>query len=230
MMVKLVAYYRVSTEQQGRSGLGLEAQRAAVEAYAKATGSQITKEFTEVESGKRSDRPELAKALAFAKRSKCVLCVAKIDRLSRNVAFLSRLMDAGVDFVACDNPQANRLTIHILVAVAEDEARRISERTKAALAAYVARGGVLGKPENLTPDAADRGRKSGVESIKKSADEAYEDLYVLLLGKRSAGLSLQGIADHLNAEGYLSRRGKAWNKSQVMLVLQRAQRLGVVAV
>ena len=151
--------------------------------------------------------------------------MAKLDRLSRNVAFLSTIMDAGIDFVAVDNPTANRLTIHILVAVAEDEARRISERTKAALAAFLARGGRLGNPSNLTPRAARMGRKLGVESLKQQADEAYADLYPVLTAKRASGRTLQSIADDLNGEGYVTRRGKPWNPMQVKLVLDRAKRL-----
>jgi DNA invertase Pin-like site-specific DNA recombinase len=219
---KLVAYYRVSTKKQGESGLGLEAQRAAVRDYASRIGAQIGKEYVEIESGRKADRPELSKALAHARRSQASLAVAKLDRLARNVAFLSALMDSGVDFVACDNPNANRLTIHILVAVAEDEARRISDRTKAALAAYIARGGRLGNPSNLNEASARKGRKLAVESLKRQANEAYADLYPVLTAKREAGMSLQAIADDLNAEGYVTRRGRPWNRMQVMLVLQRA--------
>jgi DNA invertase Pin-like site-specific DNA recombinase len=222
---KLIAYYRVSTEKQGKSGLGLEAQRTAVQDYATRTGSQIVREYVEVESGKKADRPELANALTHARRSQALLCVAKLDRLSRNVAFLSALMDSGVDFVACDNPNANRLTIHILVAVAEDEAKRISDRTKAALAAYIARGGRLGNPSNLTPAAANRGRRIAVESLKEQANEAYADLYPVVTAKREAGMSLQEIADYLNGEKYVTRRGKPWNKMQIHLVLKRAVNL-----
>jgi len=226
MAGKLVAYYRVSTEKQGKSGLGLEAQRAAVQDYAARTGGQIVKEYTEIETGtKKADRPELRKALAHARRSQAITCVAKLDRMSRNVAFMSALMDSGTDFVCCDNPNANRLTIHILVAVAEDEARRISERTKAALAAYIARGGKLGSPSNLTAAAAKMGRALGVKSIKEKADEAYSDLYPVLTAKRAAGLSLQAIANDLNGEGYVTRRGKPWNPMQVKNVLDRAARL-----
>ena len=132
--MNLVAYYRVSTKQQGASGLGLEGQKTTVESFAKSAGANIMASYTEVESGKRADRPKLAAAIAHARRSKATLVIAKLDRLSRNVAFLSALMDSGCEFVACDNPNANRLTIHILAAVAENEARAISERTKAALA------------------------------------------------------------------------------------------------
>ena len=229
MAGKLVPYYRVSTGRQAKSGLGLEAQKAAVKDYAARTGSVIVKEYTEVESGRKADRPELAKALAHARRSQALLCVAKLDRLSRNVAFLSTIMDAGIDFVACDNPNANRLTIHILVAVAEDEARRISERTKSALAAYIARGGRLGNPSNLSPTAAKRGRLIGAQSLRRQADEAYADLYPILNEKREAGLSLQAIANYLNGEGYVTRRGKPWNPMQVKLVLDRAARVLALA-
>jgi DNA invertase Pin-like site-specific DNA recombinase len=141
---KLVAYYRVSTKQQGASGLGLEGQMAAVATFARTNGAEIVRAYREVETGKRSDRPELLKAIAHAKRSRAGLIIAKLDRLARNVALTANLMESGVDFVACDNPHTNRLTIHILAAVAEDEAKRISDRTRAALAAYKARGGVLG--------------------------------------------------------------------------------------
>ena len=127
---KLIAYYRVSTKAQGDSGLGLEGQTAAVEAYAAREGAEILRAYQEVETGKRADRPELLKAIAHAKRSRATLVIAKLDRLARNVAFLANLMESGVDFVACDQPQANRLTIHILAAVAENEAVMISQRTK----------------------------------------------------------------------------------------------------
>jgi DNA invertase Pin-like site-specific DNA recombinase len=143
-MTAIIAYYRVSTKRQGASGLGLEAQREAVRRYAEATHSTIKASYTEVESGKRGDRPELLKALAHAKRSKATLVVAKLDRLSRNVAFTSTLMESGVHFLCCDMPSATHLTIHILAAVAEDEARRISERTRDALAVAKSKGKPLG--------------------------------------------------------------------------------------
>ena len=141
-----VAHLRVSTVRQGESGLGLEAQRVAVEAFARQHSGTIAASFVEVETGKRSDRPELANALEAARKGKATLLIAKLDRLARNVAFIANLMDAGVDFLACDQPFASRLTLHILAAVAEDEARRISERTKAALQAAKARGRKLGSP------------------------------------------------------------------------------------
>src|SRR5437016_11437517 len=139
---KYIAYFRVSTARQGRSGLGLEAQRQAVRTHL--NGVKPLSEFTEVESGRRSDRPKLTEALAACRVHKATLVIAKLDRLARNVAFVSNLMDAGVEFEAVDFPQANRLTIHILAAVAEHEARMISERTRAALAAAKVRGKSLG--------------------------------------------------------------------------------------
>ena len=130
-MSNLIPYYRVSTKKQGASGLGLEAQQDCVNNYSRNGAHKIIASYQEIETGKRSDRPELAKAIMHAKRAKATLIIAKLDRLARNVHFLSGLMEARVDFVCCDNPHANRLTLHILAAVAEDEARAISERTKA---------------------------------------------------------------------------------------------------
>src|SRR6185369_13986627 len=143
---KWVAYYRVSTAKQGASGLGLDAQRSAVTDYLDGGNWQLAAEFVEVESGRKNDRPELAKALATCRRTGAALIIAKLDRLARNVAFVSNLMEAGVEFTAVDFPTANRLTIHILAAVAEHEREMISARTKAALAAAKARGTKLGNP------------------------------------------------------------------------------------
>jgi len=145
MMKAYVPYYRVSTQRQGASGLGLEAQKFAVENFLNAHRGELLAEFTEVESGKRKTRPQLEAALAMCKREKAILVIAKRDRLARNLHFISGLMESGVDFVAVDNPTANRLTVQILAAVAEDEARRISERTKAALARAKERGTELGR-------------------------------------------------------------------------------------
>ena len=132
---RFVAYYRVSTDRQGRSGLGLEAQREAVRSYVAQRGGDVLDEFTEVETGKRSDRPELAAALEACRRQKATLVIAKLDRLARNMAFVANLMEGRADFVAVDMPNADKFTIHIFAALAEEEGRRISQRTKAALAA-----------------------------------------------------------------------------------------------
>ena len=230
-MTKILAYYRVSTEKQGKSGLGLEGQRFAVEAFAKQTGAEILKAYTEIETGKRSDRPELAKALAHAKRSNATLVVGKLDRLSRNVAFTSALMDSGVDFVACDNVHANRLTLHILAAVAEDEVRRISERTKAALQAAKARGVKLGSARPRHWEGRQQARLNGLKAArevsaqvrKQEASQAYTDIYPVVSELRAKGLTLQAIADELNNQGHTTRRGKPWNPMQVARVLERLE-------
>ena len=145
---KWVSYLRVSTDKQGKSGLGLEAQRKAVADFLNGGRWQLLTEFVEVESGNRSDRPQLASALAAGKKHKAKLVIAKLDRLARNVNFVSGLMETGVEFVAADMPFANKLTIHILAAVAEHEREAISARTKAALAAAKARGVKLGGPKS----------------------------------------------------------------------------------
>ena len=141
-----IAYYRVSTQRQGRSGLGLEAQQQAVNVFLHGHEELIIESFTEIESGRKNDRPQLAAALDACRRYKAVLVIAKLDRLARNVHFISGLMESGVEFVAVDMPEANRLTIHILAAVAEHERETISQRTKAALQAAKARGTKAGQP------------------------------------------------------------------------------------
>ena len=247
-MAKLVAYYRVSTKQQGESGLGLDGQKAAVLAHAGATGGTIIAAFTEVESGRKSDRPELARALAHARLAGATLCIAKLDRLARNVAFLSGLMDAGTPFVACDNPHATPLTIHILAAVAEDEAKRISARTKAALAAYKAGGRVskrirdkypagvpakvvretagklgaaLPQCRNLTPDARRKGHERGTKAAAALAADRAATLGPIVRELRGEGKTLQAVADELNARGYVTRRGKPWTHVAVLRLLNR---------
>lgn len=229
---KAVAYYRVSTRAQGESGLGLEGQQEAVRRYlATVPGSKILTAYTEVESGKNTDRPELAKALAHARSARATLVVAKLDRLARNLHFLSSLMEAGVDFVACDNPHANRLTIHILAAVAEDEARRISERTKAALAAAKARGILLGSArpghwagrEDRRLDGAQKGAQRAAKERHRLAQESNALVLGIIQAERAAGVTWQAIADRLNAEGHVTRRGKSWSAASVCQLGRKAQ-------
>ncbi len=227
MSMAVVGYQRVSTKGQGESGLGIEAQESAIQAYARQAGAKVVAMYTEVESGKLANRPELLKALAHARRSKATLIVAKLDRLARNVAFLSALMDSKVAFVACDNPHANRLTLHILSAVAEAEAVAISQRTKAALAAYKARGGKLGAElpqcRNLTAEGRAKGIKMAGDASRRAAAEAYGDLIPTVQAMKAEGLSLRAMAKRLNAEGHTTRRGKPWNQVQVSRVLERAE-------
>lgn len=221
---KIIAYLRASTSKQGESGLGLEGQEAAISAFAIQNGGAILASYTEVESGKIAERRELIKALAHARRSKATLVVAKLDRLARNVAFLSAILDSGVEVLACDNPYANRLTIHILAAVAEDETRRISERTKAALAAYKVRGGKLGAAleqcRKLTISARRKGGQRSGENSKRLALEAYRDIVPILKDLKEAGLSLREMAAKMNELGHTTRRGKIWNHVQIARVLK----------
>jgi DNA invertase Pin-like site-specific DNA recombinase len=206
-----VAYLRVSTVRQGESGLGLEAQRAAVEAFARQHGATIIGQHVEVESGKRSDRPELAKALEAARKGKATLLIAKLDRLARNVAFIANLMDAGVDFVACDQPFASRLTLHILAAVAEDEARRISERTKAALAAAKRRGVKLGSPIAAETAAKARAARSSYATKANATTRA-----VIIEIQWSGVSTLAAIGKALEARGVRTPAGRAnWQPVQV---------------
>src|SRR3954451_10900345 len=197
---KFVAYYRVSTARQGASGLGLEAQREAVACYLNGGSWTLAAEFVEIESGKRNDRPELTEALATCRRIGATLIIAKLDRLARNVAFVSNLMESGVEFVAVDFPTANRLTIHILAAVAEHEREMISTRTKAALAAAKARGTRLGNPNGLSAEARTKGTAVGVEKRKAAAAARAADLAPVVEEIKAGGRpSLREIAAALDA-------------------------------
>jgi DNA invertase Pin-like site-specific DNA recombinase len=228
--MNIIAYIRISTNKQEESGLGLEAQRAAVEALRKQRRGTILAEYIEVETGKRKDRPELAKALAHCRRSKAKLVVAKLDRLARNVAFTSALTESKVDFICCDNPYANKLTIHILSAVAEHEAEAISQRTKDALAAAKSRGIKLGsaRPEHWEGredrrlEGARLGAEAAAHAHAQAADEAYSDILPDMVRYREQGWTLQRIAEKLNRKGHTTRRGKEWSPTQVARVLRRA--------
>jgi DNA invertase Pin-like site-specific DNA recombinase len=214
--MKIVAYYRVSTDRQGRSGLGLDAQREAVSRWAAAHG-EIVAEFTEIESGKKNDRPQLAQALAVCKAEKATLVIAKLDRLARNVAFIANLMEGGADFVACDMPHANRLTLHILAAVAEHEREMISKRTKEALAAAKARGVKLGTPSPPTD------LSKATAALISQADDFAREVYPLIERKRAEGKSFQAIARELARERVETPRGGRWTATAAKNVLKRNQ-------
>jgi DNA invertase Pin-like site-specific DNA recombinase len=209
MAGQFVAYYRVSTDRQGRSELGLEAQQAAVRGYLGAAAPIA--EFTEIESGKRNDRPQLKLALALCRKRKARLVIAKLDRLSRNLAFIATLMDSGVEFVAVDNPHATRLTLHILAAVAEHEREMIAERTKAALRAAKARGIRLGR------NGADR----LAPTYRAQAIERARQLAPLLAELKSAGMSARQMAVQLTARDIPTPTGARWHAQTVIRMLDR---------
>ena len=213
---KFVAYFRVSTDKQGKSGLGLAAQRKAVLEYLNGGTWSLVGEFTEIESGKRNERPELEKALAVCKRHKAKLVIAKLDRLSRNLAFIATLMDSGVEFVAVDNPHANKLTVHILAAVAQHEREMIAQRTKDALQAAKARGVVLGNPK------LDAVRDRAVASVRADADRFAKNVAPIIREIQSSGVaSHRAIARSLNARGVATARGGEWTAVQVGSILRR---------
>jgi DNA invertase Pin-like site-specific DNA recombinase len=222
---KFVAYFRVSTDRQGKSGLGLEAQRKAVLDYLNGGRWQLAAEFVEVESGKRSDnRPELEKALAACKKQKAKLVIAKLDRLSRNVAFISALMNSGVEFIAADMPHANKLTIHILAAVAEHEREMISERTKAALQAAKARGKVLGNPN--MPEISKRGMVAVIANARRFAANVRPIIKEIM---RAGATSHNAIAAKLNERNVRTARGGVWTHVQVGAILRPFDGAAVVA-
>lgn len=218
ILTPAIAYFRVSTTKQEGSGLGLEAQQASVRGFAAARGYQVLQEFTEVETGTgKKDRPQLHAALKLARERGAVLLIAKLDRLARNVKFIADLLESKVKFVAVDMPEVDNLTIHILAAVAEKEARLISTRTRDALAAAKARGQVLGKPENLTPEA----QQKSVAVNRQKAVQAYQQQLTYIRMLREQGKSLQQIADQLNQDGYRTRQGATFTKTTIQRILQR---------
>lgn len=221
---KWISYLRVSTGRQGRSGLGLEAQRKAVEDFLNGGRWQLVKEFVEVESGKKTDqfRPVLAEAIQACRLYGAQLVIAKLDRLSCNAHFLLGLKEAGVDFVAADMPTANRLTVGIMAMVAEEEGRMISERTKAALAAARRRGVQLGG-YNKNPKLTAQARKAGQEANARIATERSAVIRPAIAELQAAGAtSLRAIAAGLNERGIPTARGtESWSATQVMRVLAR---------
>lgn len=208
---RFIAYYRVSTAQQGKSGLGLEAQKAAVQAYLNGGKWEVLGEFTEVESGKKKNRPQLQAALAMCKKQKATLVIAKLDRLARNLHFISGLMEAKIDFVAADMPSANRMTVQIMAVFAEEEARAISARTKAALASAKARGVQLGR------NGATLGAKNHAR-----ASEGAASLRPIIEKLTSKGIQTpRAIAEALNKQGVKTPQGKQWHRTSVIRLLSR---------
>jgi DNA invertase Pin-like site-specific DNA recombinase len=215
-MTRYVAYYRVSTVRQGQSGLGLEAQQAAVQRFLP-VGAELVANFIEVESGRKNSRPQLLAAIAQAQRENAVLLVAKLDRLARSVAFLATLMESRVRFQAVDLPAADEFTLHILAAVAQKEATAISTRTRDALTAKKVRGFQLGNPANLTAEA----RAKALGALKQNALSNVNNRQATQLATllRATGASLRAIADQLNQSGYCTRRGKAFHPMGVKRLL-----------
>lgn len=225
-MKRIVVYYRVSTDKQERSGLGIEGQKEAVKQYAKRTDCKVLARYTETESGKNSDRPQFARAVAHARRSRATLVVAKLDRLARNLAFLDELQRSRLNFVALDCEHANKAMLQMMMVMAEWEVDQISARTKSALAARRERGLPLGaenpRCRNMTTKAMKQGRKLGAESNRTAADEAYADILPDMCEWREQGDTLQAIADRLNSDGHTTRTGRDWTPGTVSNVLRRA--------
>jgi DNA invertase Pin-like site-specific DNA recombinase len=215
-MAEFIAYYRVSTDKQGAAGLGMDAQREAVERFIGQRG-EIVAEYVEVESGRKANRPKLKAALDECQSRRATLVIAKLDRLARNVHFISGLMESKVDFLAVDMPEANRLTIHVLAAVAEHEREMISQRTKAALAQAKARGTTLGNPR--AAEAAALGRAA--RTIEKPPPKVLQ----LMEAKRAEGASLREIARELNQLGIKTPRGSQWYACTVRDQIIKTQNL-----
>jgi DNA invertase Pin-like site-specific DNA recombinase len=213
---KFFSYLRVSTDKQGERGYGLDAQRKAIADYLNGGSWELLGEYVEVESGKRNDRPQLEAALAACRRYKAKLVIAKLDRLSRNLAFIATLMERKVDFVCCDMPEANRLTIHIIAAMAEHERNMISDRTRRGLAAAKARGVRLGGPK--LPQA----RKAAQIAIRASAERHAANVVPIIRDIQRAGArTLREIAAALNARGIPTARAGQWHATTVRNVLAR---------
>jgi DNA invertase Pin-like site-specific DNA recombinase len=216
---RFVAYYRVSTAQQGRSGLGLEAQREAVRAFLASTGGAVAEAFTEIESGKNADRPQLARALDVCRLTGAVLVIAKLDRLSRDAHFLLGLEKAGVEFVAADMPNANRLTVRLMAVIAQEEREMISARTKAALAAAKARGTKLGG--NRGGPKVDPARARGRATRSRTADDYAREVGPIALAAWQASDSYGQTAAVLTERGIKTPGGGKWTRAAVRSLIQR---------
>jgi DNA invertase Pin-like site-specific DNA recombinase len=223
--MKIVSYIRVSTQRQGISGLGIEAQQAEIAAYAATNNATITAEFIEVESGKKNDRVELEKAIKHARLTNSRLTIARLDRLSRNAAFLLTLKDSGIDFVCCDMPNANSMTIGVMALVAQESREAISRNTKAALAAAKARGQRLGNPNGAAAlRRADKGNTASCIAQKARANARAHDLTDVLEDVIAKGhITLKQQASELNKRGIKTARGGRWHPSSVSNVRARLE-------
>lgn len=223
MAQRFIAYERVSTARQGASGLGLEAQRQAINGFAAAKGAEVLARFTEVESGKTPNRPQLAAAIQLARLTGATLVIAKLDRLSRNAAFLLTLRDSGVHFLAVDMPEANDLTVGIMALVAQSEREAISRRTKEALAVAKARGVKLGNPNGA--EALRRAGKGAValrRAVSANAEAFAAELAPVVADIRAQGhVTLRAIAAELSRRGMMTRRGGSWQVSNARNLLVR---------
>lgn len=220
-MKRIVAYYRVSTAQQGESGLGLEAQQSLVASYTASNGGELVAEVVEVESGANDDRPQLAEAMKLCRRQKATLVIGTLDRLARDVHFVAGLMKSDVPFVCADAPTATAFELHIRAAMAEEERRKIAERTKRALAAYKNRGGVLGAHRDAAKPLTQSARQKGAEVAKTRSARFYGDVAPLIREQRANGKTLGEIATRLNTEGRTTQAGMAWTATAVHRVLKR---------
>jgi DNA invertase Pin-like site-specific DNA recombinase len=217
-MKKFIAYYRVSRKSQGEAGLGILAQKATVTSFIKSQTGELLQEFIEVETGtNKRGRVVIQQAIDAAIKNGATLLIAKIDRLARNVKFVSSLMEAGIDFVACDMPSANPFTIHIFSALAEQEARLISSRTKAALAEIKASGRKLGTPLNLNAAAREKGHVRNRILARENTQNRQAAVVANLC--RSSGMNLSKIAQHLNELGFKTRYGKRFLPNTVRRLL-----------
>lgn len=222
--VQYVTYLRVSTDRQGKSSLGLEAQRAAVLDHVASKG-QIAAEYVEIESGKKNERPQLVRAMAEARRIGAVLLIAKLDRLARNVAFIANLLEAGVEIAAADMPEANRFLLHVMAAVAEHEAQAISDRTRAALAAAKARGVALGWSMPGREEEQRNAARKGAERNATKADHHAVKVLPVIRQIAARGASLRQIADELNTRGIKTARGGLWYAATVRNVMAREKNI-----
>ncbi|MGD9685923.1 MAG: recombinase family protein [Desulfobacter sp.] len=220
-MKHYIAYLRVSTDKQGEHGHGIHAQRQAIGNYLGAQGGELLEEYVEIESGKKNDRPALQQAISRCKMSRATLIIAKLDRLSRNLAFIANIMDAGIDFIACDNPYATRLTIHILAAIAEHEREMISRRTREALFAAKQKGVKLGGYRGTTIQA--KIRQQGLAQRKQRSAEYAANVYPTISEYLNSGLSLNATAQALNNGHILTVRGCHWTAKAVSRILQVAE-------